>query len=143
MVNETNRSLESFRKDAQKQGLNWIKTQTIFENRMSQIKTPKILPKQKDANIYLRRNRLDQQKIKLQNWKQDIKYLDHEKDSLLDRMRTERIQNRVFSNRNKTDRESTMLLEEGTISQDESKISVKSLKIAKKFQRPTVMDPKI
>jgi hydroxyethylthiazole kinase-like sugar kinase family protein len=36
-----------------------------------------------------------------------------------------------------------MLLEEGTISQDESKISVKSLKIAKKFQRPTVMDPKI
>ena len=59
--------------------------------------------------------------------------MDHEKDSLLDRMRTERIQNRVLSNRNKTDRDSTMLLEEGTMSEDESKISVKSLNIAKKF----------
>ena len=32
-------------------------------------------------------NRLESQKIKLQNWKKDIKYLDHEKDSLLDKMR--------------------------------------------------------
>ena len=110
---------------------------------MSQIKTPKILPKQKDANIYLRSNRLDQQKIKLQNWKHDIKYLDHEKDSLLDRMRTERLKNRVLSNRNQTDRDSTMLLDEGTMSEDDSKVSVKSLKIAKKYQKPTVMDPKI
>ena len=44
--------------------------------------------------------------------------MDHEKDSLLDRMRTQRIENRVLSNRNNKDRDSTMLLEEGTMSED-------------------------
>jgi hypothetical protein len=54
MVSDTNRSLETYR-----QGINWVKTQSIFENRMSKIKNLKIVPQQRDKNIYLRANRLD------------------------------------------------------------------------------------
>lgn len=45
MIQETQRSIETVRKEAHQKGMDWVKTQTIFENRMESIKNPKIVTK--------------------------------------------------------------------------------------------------